>query len=173
MKSFITGMFKNKIVAGVMLLALGGLLLFTPTQAIQTCIRLLGVVFAIGAAVGFAMYFLSKNERRPIFTLILSILAALTAVVFVAAPKVISGILPFFFGVVLIVSSASDLLASLSLPIGKILGMLLSFAGLILGVIIVCNPNALTNFITRLIGISLIFDGAVSIATAVMIKKNA
>ena len=173
MKSIVTGMFKNKLVVGVLLLVLGVLLLLAPSEMMQTSIRIIGVVFAIGAAVGFAIYFLSSQEKRPIFTLILAILSALTTIVFVASPRLISGILPFFFGVLLLLSSAADLFASLQLPIGRIPGMLLSFIGIILGVIVVCNPNALTDFITRLIGISLIFDGIVSITTAALIKKNA
>lgn len=172
MKSFITGMFKNKLIAGILLLILGGLLLFAPRESMQTFIRLIGAAFAVAAAAGIAAYFLAGKENRPVFTLILAILAAIAAIVFVAAPSFITGILPFFFGVMLLLSSLSDLAASLTLPIGRIVGMLLSFVGIVLGVIVICNPNSLSSFITRLIGISLIFDGAVSIATAALIKKN-
>lgn len=172
MKSIVTGMFKNKLIAGVLMMALGVLLLAAPETAMNTTIRIIGVAFAAAAAAGVFVYFRSDRDRKPVFTLILSVLSAIVAAVFLFAPSFISGILPFIFGLILLTDSAGSLLASLTLPIGRIPCVLLSLVGVVLGVVVILDPNALSAFLTRLIGASLLFTGAIDITTAIVIKNN-
>ena len=91
--------------------------------------------------------------------------------VFVFVPAAVTAALPFIFGVVLIVLSAFELLSALQLPFGKLLSILLSIGGIALGCLIVSNPNALASFITRLIGLSLIYEAVVGFITAAFVKS--
>ena len=50
---------------------------------------------------------------------------------------------------------------------------LLALLGLALGVLIVVNPGAFANFITRLIGLTLIYEAVVGIVTSILARKTA
>ncbi len=172
MRSFVSDLFKTKLTAGILLLLMGGILIFTPTGALATAVRIAGVIFAIGALVGFLIYFLFPDDRKHVLTLILSVLAVIMAVVFLAAPAFVSGVLPFVFGLILLLNSVGDFFAAFSLPAGRVIAALIALAGIVLGVVILCNPASLGKIITRLVGLSLALSGAGSVVSAVLVKKN-
>ena len=164
-------LFSNIVFTSALLLVLGGLLLFAPSETLQTYVRVIGVVLLAGAALGLLLEFVIKQTPRSLWAVVGACAAAVLGLVFVLAPSCVTGILPFLFGVVLIVLSAFELLSALQLPFGKLLSILLSAGGLLLGVLIVSNPNALSAFITRLIGLALLYEAVVGFITAAFVKS--
>lgn len=164
-------LFSNIVFTSVLLLVLGGLLLFAPAETLQTYVRVIGVVLLVGAALGLLLEFVIKQGSRSVWAVVGVCVAAVCGLVFLLAPSFVTGILPFLFGVVLIVLSAFDLLSALQLPFGRLLSILLSAVGLVLGILIVSNPNALSTFITRLIGLALLYEAVVGFITAAFVKS--
>ena len=163
-------LFSNIVFTSALLLVLGGLLLFAPNETLQTYVRVIGVVLLAGAVLGLLLEFVIKQSPRSLWAVVGACAAAVLGLVFLLAPFV-TGVLPFLFGVVLIVLSAFELLSALQLPFGKLLSILLSAVGLLLGILIVSNPNALSAFITRLIGLALIYEAVVGFITAAFVKS--
>ncbi len=164
-------LFSNIVFTSALLLVLGGLLLFAPNETLQTYVRVIGIVLLAGAALGLLLEFVIRSGPRSAWVIAGACACAVFGLVFLLAPAFVTGILPFLFGVVLIVLSAFDLLSALQLPFGKLLTIVLSAGGLVLGVLIVMNPNALASFIIRLIGLALLYEAVVGFITAAFVKS--
>ena len=170
------GIIKNKILSGIVLIALGVLLVIAPVQSMNLYVRILGAVLLVGAALHIVVYRLTKKEDRAPLSLVLGIAAGLIGIFFLAAPGVVSEFLYIIFGVVLILNALLDLVIAVRLPSGKKAAVILALIGLALGVFIVMNPQTVAQFITRIIGVSLVYEGAVGVISAlfarIAIKKQ-
>ena len=165
-------LFSNLVFVSTLFLVAGGLLLFAPQETLQVYIRLIGVLCLAGAAVGLLVELLFKKSPRSVPIIVVSCIAAVFGLVFLFAPGFVSAVLPFLFGIVLIVISAFELLSALQMPFGKLLTILLSAGGLALGILIVSNPNGLSSLMTRLIGVALIYEAVVGYVTAALVKTG-
>lgn len=165
------GIIKNKLLSGIVLLALGILLVIAPAQTLETYVRILGAIFLVGAALHIAGHFLAKKEDRAPLSLVLGVAAGLIGIFFVAAPGVVTGILPVIFGIVLILNSLLDLVIGVRLPSGKAVAVVLALIGIAAGVLILLHPNAIAHIITRIIGAGLIYEGAIGVFTAAIAHK--
>ena len=166
------GRMKTKLLVSIVLFALGLLLLIAPGEMLTAYVRAIGVLLLLGAAAGFFLYFRASAGERSVLLLIGASLGAACGLVLIAAPGLITSVLPFVFGLLLLIASVSDLLSALALPFGKLPGILLSIGGIVLGVLIVSNPDALANFITRLVGLGLMYEAAVGVVTVILAKKS-
>ena len=92
---------------------------------------------------------------------------------FAAAPSVVTGILAYVFGAILILVSLLDLVIAVRLPASKLVAVLLALLELAVGVLIVVNPRAFANIMTRLIGGALIYEAVVGIVTVILARKTA
>ena len=163
MKNMLASIVKNKIVSCIVLLGLGFLLLIAPGGTSELVVRLVGAVLLAGAVVAVLIYLMSKSNERSPLVLFEGIVVAAVALFFLIAPGVVTGILPLIFGIILLLNALLDLITALRLPQGKGVAVVLSLLAVIAAVLIICNPNALANFITRLIGIVLIYNGLVGV----------
>ena len=173
MKNMLASIVKNKIASCVVLLALGVLMVIAPGETLARSVRLIGIVLLVGAIVGFLIYFLSKNTERSPLVLLESIIAAAFAVFLIAAPAVVTGVLPLIFGILLLLNSLLDLITALRLPRGKLFAVLLSMLAIIASVVIICHPNALANIIVRIIGISFIYSAVVGLLGLLLSGRSA
>ena len=112
-------LFSNIVFTSALLLVLGGLLLFAPSETLQTYVRVIGVVLLAGAVLGLLLEFVIKQSPRSLWAVVGACAAAVLGLVFLLAPSFVTAILPFLFGVVLIVLSAFELLSALQLPFGS------------------------------------------------------
>ena len=165
-------LFSNLVFTSALFLVAGGLLLFAPQETLQVYIRLIGVLCLAGAAVGLLVELLFKKGARSTLVVVFACIAAVFGLLFLLAPGFVTAVLPFLFGVVLIVISAFELLSALQMPFGKLLTILLSAGGLALGILIVSNPYGLSSLMTRLIGVALIYEAVVGFVTAALVKTG-
>lgn len=171
MKNMLASIIKNKVVSCIVLLALGVLMLIAPGETLTTTVRLIGVVLLVGAVVGLLIYFLSKQNERSPLVLLESVIAAAVAIFFLVAPRVITGVVPLIFGVILLLNALLDLVTALRMPFGKAVFVLLSMLAAAAAVLIICNPNALANAITRIIGAVLIYNSVVGLLSLALMRK--
>lgn len=164
---------KNKLLSSIVFLVLGVLLLIAPAAMLDLYVRIIGAVLLLGAIVRLVAYFVEKAENRVPLSLILGVVSAAIGIFFLAAPGVVTRVLAYVFGAILILNSLLDLVIAVRLPSGKLVAALLSLLGLVLGVLVIVNPRAFSDFITRLIGATLIYESIVSIVTALLARKTA
>ena len=164
---------KNKLLSSIVFLVLGVLLLIAPAQSMAVFVRIIGAVLLLGAIVRLVAYFVTKKEDRVPLSLILGVAAAVIGVFFAAAPSVVTGILAYVFGAILILVSLLDLVIAVRLPASKLVAVLLALLELAVGVLIVVNPRAFANIMTRLIGGALIYEAVVGIVTVILARKTA
>lgn len=164
---------KNKLLSSIIFLVLGVLLLIAPAESLALFVRIIGAVLLVGALVRLIAYFVTKKEDRVPISLILGVAAAVIGLFFLIAPSVVTNILAYVFGAILILNSLLDLVIAVRLPSGKAIAILLSLLGLVLGVLIVVNPDAFASFMTRLIGATLIYESIVGIVTSILARKTA
>jgi uncharacterized membrane protein HdeD (DUF308 family) len=163
---------KNKLLSSIVFLILGVLLLIAPTQSLELFVRIIGGVFLLGALVRLVAYFVTKKEDRVPLSLVLGVAAAAIGLFFVLLPGVVTNILAYVFGAILILNSLLDLVIAVRLPAGKLVAILLALLGLALGVLIVVNPQAFASFMTRFIGATLIYESIVGIVTSILARKT-
>ncbi len=162
---------KNKLLSGIILIALGVLLVIAPNDMLNAYVCIIGGVLLFGALLHIGIYFLTKKENRAPLSLVLGFAAGLIGLFFLVASGVVIGILPVIFGVVLILNSLLDLVIGIRLPIGRVAAVILSLIGLVLGVFVLANPQTFANFIAQIIGASLIYEGVIGIGTALLARR--
>lgn len=164
---------KNKLLSSIVFLILGVLLLIAPTAMLETFVRIIGAVLLLGALVRLIVHFAAKKEDRVPLSLVLGVAAAAIGLFFIILPSVVTAALAYIFGAILILNSLLDLVIAVRLPSGKLVAVLLSLLGLVLGVLIVVNPDAFARFMTQFIGATLIYESVVGIVTAILARKTA
>lgn len=173
MKNMLASIVRNKIASCIVLLALGVLMVIAPVATLARSVRIVGCVLLAGAVIGFLIYFLSKTDERSPLVLLESIIAAAFAVFLIAAPGVVTRVLPLLFGILLLLNSLLDLITALRLPRGKVLAVLLSMLAIVASVLIICNPDALANIIVRIIGASFIYSAVVGLLGLILAGRTA
>jgi uncharacterized membrane protein HdeD (DUF308 family) len=164
---------RNKLISSIVFLVLGILLLAAPTALMGTIVRVIGAVLLLSALIRFIAFFTAKKEDRVPLALILGIAAAAIGIFFVVAPGVVTNVLAYVFGAILILNSLLDLVIAVRLPIGRTAAVLMALLGVALGVLVIINPRAFTDFITRIIGATLIYESIVGIVTMLLARKTA
>ncbi len=164
---------RNKLISSIVFLVLGILLLAAPTAMMGTIVRVIGAVLLLSALIRFIAFFTAKKEDRVPLALILGIAAAAIGIFFVVAPGVVTNVLAYVFGAILILNSLLDLVIAVRLPIGRTAAVLMALLGVALGVLVIINPRAFTDFITRIIGATLIYESIVGIVTMLLARKTA
>lgn len=164
---------KNKLLSSIVFLILGVLLLIAPTAMLETFIRIIGGVLLLGAAIRLIAYFVTKKEDRVPLSLVLGVAAAAIGIFFVAAPGVVTNVLAYIFGAILILNSLLDLVIAVRLPSGKVVAVLLALLGIALGVLVIVNPDVFADFMTRFIGATLFYESIVGIVTSILARKTA
>ena len=167
MKEKIKKILKNTIVDALLLLALGIALLIWPDEVSGVIWIIAGAVLAVMGIVKIVMFFTSKNrEERSVPGLIIGIVQIILAILIFARPDIFSRFAPVFatvligYGAVVGIARAVDFLRDgekLGIPV-----LILAIVTLVTAVVVLINPEALSAFHTRLIGIGLI-AGAVTL----------
>lgn len=164
---------KNKLVSSIVFLVLGVLLLIAPANMMKTFSYIIGGVLLAGALVRLVAYFVTKKENRVPLSLVLGIAAAAAGLLFVLGANIIPDILAYVFGAILILVSLLDLVIAVRLPASKLVAVLLALLELAVGVLVIVNPRAFADIMTRLIGGALIYESLVGIATVILARKTA
>ncbi len=162
---------RDKILSGIALLVIGILFIAAPTSSARAVWSLIGIIMIVAGVLRGFMAFKMK-EAGLSRTLILIAAAALIIIgIFITVnPGYLIAYSYIIFGLVMIVNNFINILSVVKNEIqvegNKTLYLVLSAALLILGIVILVNPFATSDVMTRIIGVALIVDGIVNLLIA-------
>lgn len=175
--SFLKKMQGSYVVLAVAYVVFGLSLLIKPQQSTTVICYAIGALFIIYAAATLIKYFTDSTRRlyiEPNF--VLPVILGVFGIVTIVRPAVIISILPFIVGIVLVFSGLIKVQDSINLKRFDYARwyIVLAFAlvSVVLGIVILINPFGTGMLFTRIVGLFFVVDGAMSISSIIMTRKN-
>ena len=166
--NFIKKIFKDKIIINIALILFGLVLVIFPIESISIATKIIaGILIAAGLA-NIIYFFIDKDIKSRMDTMyfLLSLVGIGVGIYTFLNPTWLVTAIDVVVGVVLIISAINNLRYLFKYTIKNYLWWIftvISFIILILGIIALVNPIEVASLITRLEGISLIFDAIMSL----------
>ena len=158
---------KSTLITSLVLIALGIYMVLSPSTAISTIIKVIGIAIIVAGAVTVLLYVANKDDSRSFTTLATGIILVIAGIVFLVKPGSLEKIFPTVVGVLIIVNGILNLIASLKAKKAGssawIVGLILSVITRALGIVILSQPLFLMSQIVRIVGIVLIITGVSSL----------
>lgn len=144
---------KYDIASSIILFILGVLLLSVPGGIVTSVIRIFGIIIVI-----LGMLSIVNVAKTKVYNgeMVYGILIGVLGLVFISNPEVIASIIPFVFGVWIVIKSSFKLQFVVALKRSKspeyIKALVVNIITLILGVVLVFNPFKGAEALIRIIG---------------------
>ena len=155
---------RNYITDAVLLILLGLILLFKPGGTLDFFCKILGIVLLVLGAVKALQFFITKdksNKRVP--SLLVGAIQVIFGIWLLANPGFFISFLPTVAGVVIaygaIISIIQAIKAKKAGASGATLAIICSAITLLLAIIVILHPVAISAIMIQLIGMSLIVEG--------------
>ena len=175
--SFLKKMQGSYVVLAVAYVVFGLSLLIKPQQSTTVICYAIGALCIIYAAATLIKYFTDSTRRlyiEPNF--VLPVILGVFGIVTIVRPAVIISILPFIVGIVLVSSGLIKVQDSINLKRFDYARwyIVLAFAlvSVVHGIVILINPFGTGMLFTRIVGLFFVVDGAMSISSIIMTRKN-
>ncbi len=172
-KNSIRAVGRNAVVSSVALILIGVMFLVAPVSSMITIARAIGIILMIA---GVAEVVISvRSTGRPISILVVgNVLLALVGLWIFRNPSFILTSVNLVCGVIIVVSALTSFLQAAQMRRSGWDGsfaMVLTGAGIILGVLIILNPFSTIKTLARIIGIVTIYQGIVKLRVATMMSR--
>jgi uncharacterized membrane protein HdeD (DUF308 family) len=172
-QSSIRALGRNAAVSSVALILIGIMFLISPVSSMVTIARAIGIIMIAAGVMDIVISIRSTGRPLSILTLGSLVLALLGMWVF-QHPSFILSSINLVCGVIIIASAVTSLGQAAQMRRSGwdgSLSMVLSVAGIILGVLIVLNPFSTAKMLARIIGIVAIYQGIVKLRIASVMSK--
>lgn len=177
MSSFMSKIIRSSMFSSVALAVLGALLFFQSELTIVSISYIIGAVL-VGIGLAAIIKFVNnlnkdiKNELDMIYGTVTVVLG----IIVISNPKAIASIIPFVLGILIIISSAAKLQYGLELRKGNndlwTGTVILSSITLLCGILLIFNPFAGAEFITKVVGILLFVYAVLDIISNIRIRNT-
>ena len=166
--NFIKKIFKDSIITNIALILFGLVLLIFPLESIAIASQIIAGIFIIAGLSNIIYFFIEKDNKTRMDTIyfLLSLIAIFIGIYTFINPTWLVTLINVLVGIILVISAINNLRYLFKYRIKNYLWWvftIISFIILILGVIVIINPIEVASIITRLEGISLIFDAIMSL----------
>ena len=155
--------FKNYLIEGLLMIALGIALLVWPYETNTVLITVIGVLFALVGVLRIAISAAYIGGKKCIPDVVIGLLQIAAGVLLIAKPGMFVNLFPFVIGAILCYGALALFIRSVVARHGimRILGIV--FALLLGGfaVMIMAFPEVFGDYIARLHGIALIIEGVI------------
>ena len=177
MASKLAKVFRSYVVDGLLLVALGVVILLWPDDSLTVLCAIIGVVLIIMGLVKGVLFFVDRDvPTRPmdLLTAILQLVAGVVVMVqssfFISLFQILVGVI-LLYGSVLLFVRAIQLRQVRGFPFAAALvgGVLVAA----LGAVIIMNPPAFASFMMQLQGVAIIFLGVALIIVMQRIRSDA
>ena len=176
MENLVTKILKSSIWSSIALAILGVLLFLYSELTIVSISYLIGGVL-IGIGVISLLKFISGNkEKKNEMDIVYGIITIVLGIIVITNPKAIASIIPFILGIIMVISSSTKILYSFDLKKSNsnlwISTLIVAILTLVCGVLLIFNPFAGAEFITKIIGGILLIYAILDIISTVRISKE-
>ena len=171
-----TKLLKSSIWSSIALVVLGLLLIFYSELTILSISYVIGgILIAIGV-IALIKYIsnINKDIKNEI-DIVYGIGTIILGIIVISNPKAIASIIPFVLGVLIVINSTAKIDYSFKLRKNKnnlwISTLVVALIALICGVLLIFNPFAGAEFITKIIGAILLIYAILDIISTIRISK--
>ena len=177
MENIMTKLLKSSIWSSIALVILGLLLIFYSELTIISISYVIGgILIAIGA-IALIKYIsnINKDIKNEI-DIVYGIGTIILGIIVISNPKAIASIIPFVLGVLIVINSTAKIDYSFKLKKSNnklwISTLVVALIALVCGVLLIFNPFAGAEFITKIIGIILVVYAILDIVSTIRISKE-
>ena len=177
MENIMTKLLKSSIWSSIALVVLGFLLIFYSEVTIISISYVIGgILIAIGV-IALIKYIsnINKDIKNEI-DIVYGIGTIILGIIVICNPKAIASIIPFILGILIVINSTAKIDYSFKLRKNKnnlwISTLIVALVALICGVLLIFNPFAGAEFITKVIGIILVVYAVLDIVSTIRISKE-
>ena len=177
MENIMTKLLKSSIWSSIALVVLGFLLIFYSEVTIISISYVIGgILIAIGV-IALIKYIsnINKDIKNEI-DIVYGIGTIILGIIVISNPKAIASIIPFVLGVLIVINSTAKIDYSFRLKKNQnnlwISTLVVSLVALVCGVLLIFNPFAGAEFITKIIGIILVVYAVLDIISTIRISKE-
>ena len=177
MENIMTKLLKSSIWSSIALIALGLLLIFYSDVTIISISYVIGgILIAIGV-IALLKYISNINkDRKNEIDIVYGIGTIILGIIVISNPKAIASIIPFVLGVLIVINSTAKIDYSFKLKKNNnnlwVSTLVVALIALICGVLLIFNPFAGAEFITKIIGIILVIYAILDIVSTIRISKE-
>lgn len=166
--NFVKRIFKDKMIATIALLLFGLVLLIFPIESISIASKVIASILIIAGLSDIIYFLIDSGIKTKLDTIyfLLSLIAIGIGIYTFVKPTWLITTINIVVGIILIISAIYNLRYLLKYTIKNYLWWIFTIISviiLVLGVIAIINPIEVASIITRLEGLSLIFDGIMTI----------
>ena len=177
MENIMTKLLKSSIWSSIALVVLGFLLIFYSEVTIISISYVIGgILIAIGV-IALIKYIsnINKDIKNEI-DIVYGIGTIILGIIVISNPKAIASIIPFVLGVLIVINSTAKIDYSFRLKKNKnklwISTLVVALVALVCGVLLIFNPFAGAEFITKIIGAILLVYAILDIISTIRISKE-
>lgn len=169
--------FRSSILTSVLLMVLGGLLIFKSEATIITISYVVGgCLIALGVLALIRYVQDTKNNNATELDIVYGIVTMVLGILVISNPKTLASIIPFILGVCIVVSSSTKLQYAMELKKENnelwLMTMIVAIFSTICGVVLIFNPFKGAQVITKTIGIFIIIYSILDIISTITIRRN-
>ena len=164
MLEYVKNLKLNFILASILYLVLGLVLLIWPAASSLALCRLLGAAMLLYGLFNLVGFFLRDSGMGAFrLELFLGVVATGVGIFFLVQPRLVLSFLPIVMGVYVVIDSAVALKRTLELYRMEYhrwwLSLVLALVGIVLGLVLVFRPFAVTTTFFRLVGVVFLYLG--------------
>ena len=154
----------NRVAASVIGVALGVILLLWPESSLEVLSQLVGLALAIGGVIAVVLYFVNHDGLMlSTLQLIFGVILAAIGVWIFLRPAGLVALIPTIIGLIIVINGVADLGQTITLSRQKYgkwwLSLIFAVLTIVFGLVLIIKPFGIAAFITRVIGVVLIFNG--------------
>ncbi len=176
MENIMTKLLKSSIWSSIALIILGLLLIFYSELTIVSISYGVGAILIAIGVIALIKYITNINkEIKNELDIVYGIGTIILGIIVISSPKAIASIIPFVLGVLIVINSTAKIDYSFRLRKQKnnlwVSTLVVSLIALVCGVVLIFNPFAGAEFITKIIGVILVIYAILDIISTVRISK--
>lgn len=166
---------RDVVWSSIAYLILGLLLLLRPGMALVTIVNIFAIIVAVMGVIELVAYFKDKYSAGNAGVVKGIVYLLIAAFLYFGAGFIIS-IVPFIFGVLVVISGIVKLKEALDMMKYKADGstamLVFAILSLVLGLVIIVNPFSTAALLFRIIGIALIYSGVSDLLTVFYFSRK-
>ncbi|MBQ6362663.1 MAG: DUF308 domain-containing protein [Lachnospiraceae bacterium] len=166
---------RGKVFAAIISLVIGVVLLVYPMTSLEVIVRMIGIALIISGLYAVLM-FIVNGEDRSVGALIGGILLGVIGAGIFYRPDFLVSFIPTLIGVLVVASGIANICEAITLSKMKYqywyISLILGLLTVIFGGLLIYNPFGAAEVMTRIVGVTVIFDAITNLWIIAKVSSN-